>query len=338
LGLYTLGVKSQNTRVSQIISSSGEGHSHGRQQSYHTEPGQRLLLALALTGVIFLVELAGGMWTGSLALLSDAAHVFLDVTALGLSYVAFRLAALPPNARHSYGYRRAEILAALANGLTLLVVAVGIGREAWERWQSPAPVLGREMLAIAVVGLVANLAVAGLLRGHTHGNLNIKSAFLHVLGDALASVGVIVAGVIIMMTGWYWADSVASLFIGLLIAFSAWGILRESIHILMEGAPAGLNATDLAQALAGERRVLGVHDLHVWNTGSGSPVLSAHIRIDEQALQESQALLASLRDLLRRRYGITHTTLQLESLDCGQTCGPCLGVESIDYSPIIPGK
>ena len=264
------------------------------------------------------------MWRGSLALLSDAAHVFLDAAALGMSYVALRLAALPPNACHSYGYRRAEVLASLVNAVTLLAAALSIGKEAWERWQSPVLVQSGEMLAIATLGLAANSAVALTLGGHTHGNLNIRSAFLHVLGDALASVGVIGAALIMLLTGWYGADPLASVLIALLVAYSGWGVLRQAVHILMEGTPEGLAAPEVARALAGEEGVLGVHDLHVWSTGSGNPVLSAHVRVAEDTLSKSPALLVRLRELLRQQYGIDHATLQLECIDCGQGCVECL--------------
>ena len=289
-----------------------------------------MLLSIALTGFICAVEVAGGIWTGSLALLSDAAHVFLDVLALGMSYVALRLAALPPNARHSYGYRRAEVLVALANAVTLLVVAVGIGREAWERWWTPVAVHSGEMLAIAVLGLGANLAVALALRGHVHHNLNVKSAFLHVVGDALASVGVIVGALVMLTTGWYGADPLVSALIGLLIAYGGWGVLRESLHILMEGAPEGLTVPALARALADVEGVQGVHDLHVWSTGAGQPTLSAHVRVAETDLPRSPALLGRLRRLLHEEYGIEHSTLQIECADCGQGCYECLSAVGAD--------
>ncbi len=315
-----------------IVALKGLHHEHDHGHEHGSEPemgvGRRLLLSVALTGLICLVEVVGGLWTGSLALLSDAAHVFLDVVALGMSYVALRLATLPPNPRHSYGYRRAEVLAALINAVTLLIVAIGIGKEAWERWQSPISIHSGEMLAVAAVGLVANLAVALTLSGHTHGNLNVRSAFLHVLGDALASVGVIAAALVMLATGWYAADPVVSILIGLLIAYSGWGVLREAVHILMEGVPEGLAADDVARSMVASEGVLGVHDLHLWSTGSGHPVLSAHVRVADATLPESPVLVARLRALLKEKYGIDHATIQVECVDCGQGCTDCLGVES----------
>jgi cobalt-zinc-cadmium efflux system protein len=312
---------------------------HGHVDGAHTDSeatlSKRLIASLALTGLVCAVEIGGGLWTGSLALLSDAAHVFLDAAALGMSYGAFRLAARPPDARHSYGFGRAEVLAALVNAVTLLAVAVVIGKEAWQRAQSPASVASGEMLVIAALGLAANLAVAFTLSGHAHGNLNVRSAFLHVLSDALASVGVIMAALVMLATGWYAADPLASVLIGLLIAFGGWRVLRQAVHILMEGAPDGLATAELAQTLAGQEGVLGVHDLHVWNTGSGDPLLSAHLRVAEATLPDSPALLAHLRELLREEYGIGHATLQIECADCGQGCAACLTAQAASEPEVV---
>ena len=197
--------------------------------SHHVE--RRFLLSLVLTGLILVAEVITGLWTGSLALLSDAAHVFLDAFALGMSYVALRLAALPADDRHTYGFHRLQVLAALANGATLLLVAFEILREAWERFRYPTPVLAGPMLAVAVVGLVANLVVALMLREHDHHDLNVRSAFLHVLGDALASIGVIVAGIVIAVTGWTLIDPLVSVLIGLIILIGSGRVLRESLHM-----------------------------------------------------------------------------------------------------------
>lgn len=315
--------------MSKEASFPADEHHHGHELSGPSEGGVggRLLLSVALTALICVVEVAGGLWTGSLALLSDAAHVFLDVLALAMSYGALRLAALPANARHSYGYRRAEVLAALINAVTLIVVAVGIGKEAWDRWQAPVSIHSGEMLIIAAVGLAANLLVALTLSGHTHGNLNVKSAFIHVLGDALASVGVIVAALVMLATGWYAADPVVSVLIGLLIAYSGWGVLRQAVHILMEGAPEGLATDEVARSMAAVEGVLGVHDLHLWSTGSDHPMLSAHIRVAEETLPAGPVLVARLRGLLEEKYGIEHSTLQVECVDCGQGNIDCLGAK-----------
>ncbi|MCX7682979.1 MAG: cation diffusion facilitator family transporter [Anaerolineae bacterium] len=300
---------------------------------HHHIPGAeyRLLLSLVLTGLILVAEFVGGLWTGSLALLSDAAHVFFDMFALGMSYLALRLAALPPDDRHTYGYHRWQVLAALLNGATLLLVAFEIFREAWERFQHPSPVLAGPMLAVAVVGLVVNLVVALVLREHEHHDLNVRSAFLHVAGDALASVGVITAGAIILLTGWQWVDPLVSLLIGLTILWGSGRVLRESVHILAEGTPAGLTAAQIAETMMQVRGVQEVHDLHVWTIGPGYTALSAHVVLADQALSQAQEVMEGLKRALAEGFGIAHTTIQFECASCGQggiTCFNHSGVET----------
>jgi cobalt-zinc-cadmium efflux system protein len=274
------------------------------------------LISLALTGLIFLAELVGGLLTRSLALLSDAAHVFLDVFALGLSYAAIRLASLPPNDRHTYGYHRLRVLAALANGATLLLVAFEIFREAVRRFSNPEPVLAGPMLVVAAIGLVVNLIVAYVLRGHSHEDLNVRSAFLHVLGDALASVGVIVAGLVIVLTGWTVVDPLVSVLIGVIILVGSGNVLRQSVHILVEGVPRGLTATGVARAMYDVAGVSEVHDLHIWTLSPGYSALSAHVVLDDQSLSEAQSIMADLEAALSEQFGIGHTTLQFECESC----------------------
>jgi cobalt-zinc-cadmium efflux system protein len=271
---------------------------------------------LALTGLIFLAELGGGLLTSSLALLSDAAHVFLDVFALALSYAAIRLASLPPNDRHTYGYHRLRILAALANGATLLLVAFEIFREAIRRFSNPEPILAGPMLVVAVVGLIANLIVAFVLRGHSHEDLNVRSAFLHVLGDALASVGVIAAGLVIVLTGWTPVDPLVSVLIGIIILVGSGGVLRQSLHILIEGVPRGLTATEVAAAMHDVAGVSEVHDLHVWTISPGYVALSAHVVLADQSLSEAQNIMEDLKTTLTERFAIEHTTIQFECQSC----------------------
>jgi cobalt-zinc-cadmium efflux system protein len=277
---------------------------------------RRFLLSMALTGLIFVAELVGGLATRSLALLSDAAHVFLDVFALALSYVAIRLAALPPNDRHTYGYHRLRVLAALANGATLLVVAFEIFREAIRRFSNPEPILAGPMLVVAVIGLVVNLVVAFVLRGHDHEDLNVRSAFLHVLGDALASVGVIVAGVIIVLTGWTVVDPLISMAIGVIILVGSGNVLRRALHILVEGVPQGLTATAVAEAMDDVPGVSKVHDLHVWTVSPGYVALSAHVVLDDQSLSEAQTIMEDLKAALSEQFDIEHTTIQFECQSC----------------------
>jgi cobalt-zinc-cadmium efflux system protein len=280
----------------------------------------RFILSLALTGIIFLAELIGGVLTRSLSLLSDAAHVFLDAFALGLSYVAIRLAALPPNDRHTYGYHRMRVLAALANGATLLLVAFEIFREAIKRFSNPEPVLAGPMLIVAVIGLVVNVVVALVLRGHDHHHhdLNVQSAFLHVLGDALASVGVIAAGVVIALTGWTVIDPLVSVLIGIIILVGSGNVLRKSIHILVEGVPRGLTASEVAEAMHAVPGVSKVHDLHIWTVGPGYISLSAHVVLNDQSLSEAQSIMDDLKAALKEQFDIQHTTIQFECQSCAQ--------------------
>ena len=288
---------------------------------------RRFVLSLALTGLILLAEVVGGLWTSSLALLSDAAHVFLDLFALGMSYVALRLAALPADDRHTYGFHRLQVLAALTNGATLLLVSFEIFREAWERFQHQAPVLAGPMLVVAVVGLVVNLLVALVLRKHDHHDLNVRSAFLHVLGDALASLGVIVAGVVIVFTGWMVVDPLVSVLIGLTILAGSGRVLRQSVHILAEGVPEGLTVTQVAKAMGEVSGVGDVHDLHVWTISPGYVALSAHVVLSDQVLSQAQEVMDGLKRVLSRRFGIEHTTIQFECANCGQGAVTCTNID-----------
>jgi cobalt-zinc-cadmium efflux system protein len=283
----------------------------------------RFIIALALTGLILIVEVAGGLLTHSLALLSDAAHVLLDMLALGMSYVALRLAARPADDRHTYGYHRFEVLAALANGSLLFVMALGIFREAWRRFQAPEPVLAAPMLVVAVIGLGVNLIVMRVLGDHDHDDLNIRSAWLHVLGDMLSSVGVIVAGVIILLTGWTLADPLVSMLIGCVILTGAGRVLRQALHILLEGTPEGLNPGQVARAMREVAGVSEVHDLHIWTVSPGYVALSAHTVLDGRSFGAADEVLANLRQVLAGRFAIQHTTIQVECADCGQGALTC---------------
>ena len=286
---------------------------------------KRFVLAIALTSLIFLAEFIGGFWTGSLALLSDSAHVFMDVFALGLSYLAIRAAKLPADEKHTYGYHRMQVLAALANGATLALIAFEILREAWHRFQNPEPVLAGPMLTIAVIGLAVNLIVALALSRHDHKDLNTRSAFLHVVGDALASVGVIVVGVILLFVNWTWLDPLVSVLIGLLILFSSGRVLKETVHILAEGMPDGMTASSIAQAMRAVSGIDEVHDLHVWTVAPGYVALSAHVTVNDQALSQTTALMSALKEILQKEFDIQHTTIQLECSNCGQGTVACLG-------------
>lgn len=288
----------------------------------HANPSleRRFVLSLLLTLAIFVAEVAGGLISDSLALLSDAAHVFLDVLALAMSYAALRIAARPATSQHTYGFHRFEVLAALANGATLVIVALGILREAVERLQAPQVVHSGPMLVIAVIGLVVNLVVALVLREHDHHDLNVRGAFLHVLGDALGSVGVIVAAVVIALTGWTPVDAIVSFLIAGLILWSSWRLLRESLHVLVEGTPEEVEPAAVMQAMQHVPAVTGIHDLHIWSLCPGFVALTAHVVVDAPDICQAQTVQGALKQLLAEQFQITHVTLQLEWAGAGQCC------------------
>lgn len=296
----------------------------------------RFILSIILTSLILAAEIIGGIWSGSLALLSDAAHVFSDIFALAISFFALRLASRPPDDRHSFGWHRAEVIAALINGASLLVIAIGIWVEAVKRWQSPLEIKSSEMLIIAIIGLVVNIIVAVILGGHDHEhdhvhpgevhekrNLNVHSAYLHVLGDLISSVGVIVAALLIRLTSAYWIDPLISILIGAIIIVSAYRLLRKSLHILIEGVPEGLSIRELNQAISSIPEVVTVHDLHAWNLGSNQVAMSAHVVLSEENFQQQPLVLGSIQTMLSEKYGIRHVTLQFEQTHCDDGHGGC---------------
>lgn len=277
---------------------------------------KRLMFAIALTAITLVAEIIGGIWSNSLALLSDAGHVFLDLFALILSLGAIKLAAKPPTDSHSYGLHRAEVLASLINGLTVFIMAVGILYEGSKRFVSPEEVKTTPMLVIAVLGLVANLLAAKGLHGHSHDDLNVRSAFLHVLGDAAASVGVIAGAVLMRYTGWYQADPLISIAIGLLILVGAGRLLREATHILMEGVPHGMSVEQVAAHLRKIDGVLDVHHLNIWSVCSHIFALSAHVEIAPAYDGKRSQLLHTIEHELQHSFHITHTTIQFDCSTC----------------------
>jgi len=290
----------------------------------------RFLWAVSLTALVLVAEVVGGLWTHSLALLSDAAHVLMDVVALGLSFLALRLAARDPSDRHSYGLHRAEVLAAVINGGTLLVIAAGIFVEAARRLQEPEPVKSLEMLLIATAGLVVNLVVMLVLRGHNHAHgpaeadLNVRSAWLHVLGDTLSSIGVIAAGLIMWRTGWMLLDPLISVAIGAVLLVGSGRLLKSGVHILMEGVPEGVDLPEVGRAMGAVPGVRDVHDLHIWSLCPGAVALSAHVTADGNHWNEASQVQAALKDVLRDRFQIEHTTIQLECTQCPQGVVSCV--------------
>jgi cobalt-zinc-cadmium efflux system protein len=271
-----------------------------------------LVIAMAITTTFFIVELAGAYVSNSLALLADAAHMLTDVAAIGLALFAMWLASRTTRPERTFGYLRAEILAALVNAVSLIVLAIYIFWEAWHRFQEPPEVKSGPLLVVAVAGMLANIASAWVLsRGAGHrDNLNTRGAFLHVIGDLLGSVATIVAALVIAFTGWYAADPILSVLIGGLVVFGAWSLLRESVDVLLEAAPRGVVVADVRRAMDAVPGVEGVHDLHVWTVTSGLTALSAHVETENFANWET--CMKALATMLREQFGIAHATLQPE--------------------------
>lgn len=270
---------------------------------------RKMRWVLGITAGFMVAEVVGGILANSLALLADAGHMFTDVGAIGLSLVAMRLAQRPPNARKTYGYVRLEILAALVNGAALLFIAVFILKEAWERFQTPPEVDGPLMLTVAVIGLGVNLVGAFLLHDHAGESLNVRGAYLHILGDLLGSVGAITAGVLVLWQGWMMADPVISVVIALLLLAGAWRLVREATDVLLEAAPRHVDVEDLVEDLRNIRGLEELHDIHVWTLTSGFVAMSGHGVI--QDLTMHRRILDEINQRLNDR-GIRHVTFQLE--------------------------
>jgi cobalt-zinc-cadmium efflux system protein len=288
-------------------------HQHGHQHHHHHGPADRggsgLRIALALTLLVCAIEVAGGIASGSLALLADAGHVFADVGAIGLALWASAMARRPASGRRTFGFKRAEILAALANGIVLGVIAVGIAVAAIGRLSSPPHVEARLTLAVAAAGFALNLASTSVL-SRAGGGLNVRAAMRHVAADALSQVGVMVAAAIVLITGWWAADAVAGLAIAVLVLGSAIAIVRESVDVLMETAPLGIDVERLGTTMAAVEGVVEVHDLHVWTVTSGFPAVAAHVTVRGDA--EPSMVRRRMAEMLGATFGIAHTTLQVE--------------------------
>lgn len=276
----------------------------------------RLRQAFLLTLLILVVELGGGIWSHSLALLSDAGHVTTDIFALGLAWFAVKQTERPADSARTYGYHRAGILAAMVNGATLIVLVFVIGWEAAQRFANPEPVQGGVMILSALVGVGVNAYVALSFR-RQGSNLNIRAAVLHAIGDLLASVGVIVAGIVILFTGWLFVDPLVSIFIAALIGWNAFKIVGETVNILLEGAPRGMDLSAIRNEMATVEGVIALHDLHVWAISSENMALSAHIVVVDQSLADSEHVMRELESRLCAKFAIGHTTVQVEF------CHPC---------------
>ncbi|MBI1968234.1 MAG: cation transporter [Gemmatimonadetes bacterium] len=273
------------------------------------ESRRRMTVVLALTASVMVAEAVGGLVANSLALLADAGHMLADVAAIGLALFVSHLARRPATAERSFGLLRLEILAALVNGALLIGIATGIGLEAWDRFRAPPPVDARLLLAIASIGLVANVVGAVILhRGHEH-SLNQRGAYLHVLGDLLGSIGALGAGVIVLATGWTAADPIISVFISALVLRSAWRLVRESTDVLLEATPASISLSDVHDRMASLPGVSSVHDLHVWTVTSGVVAMSGHLVVQNPA--DNQRILEQVQDRMQE-LGIGHVTVQME--------------------------
>ncbi len=285
----------------------GHTHAHGRA----SRSRRRLRLVLVLTAIYMFAEAFGGWWTGSLALLADAGHMLTDVAALALALIAMWFSARPATSSKTFGYYRLEILAALTNGVALVLISLLIFYEAYQRLDAPPSVKSGMMTLVATGGLAVNVLCAWLLHGDHKDDLNVRGAWLHIIGDALGSVGAIAAGILMSVYGWYAADPLFSFLIGLLIVWSSWNLIRESTNVLLEGTPAHINLAAVEDSILETEGVEDVHDLHVWTITSGREALSAHV-IHVETISQAE-LLKHLRTKLHDRFGLDHLTIQMET-------------------------
>lgn len=291
-------------------------HSHSQLVIGQNGVGLRLKLGLAFTLLFVLAEFAAGLWSNSLALISDAGHNLTDALALGFSLWAWHIARRAPNHNKTYGYHRAGILAAVFNASSLVVIALYIFYEGVTRLIAPEPVQGWTMAVVAVVALIINSTIAMSLHTHAHSSTNVRSVFVHMLGDALSSVGVIVAGVVIAFTGWLFVDPLVSILIGLFILWSSWGVMKEATDVLLEATPKSVDMDKLLTDLRNQPNVKEVHDLHVWTIGDDFRALSCHVLTNNCTLAQANSTMQRLNHLIENKYDIHHATLQLEYKSC----------------------
>ncbi|MGH9722404.1 MAG: cation diffusion facilitator family transporter [Bryobacteraceae bacterium] len=297
-------------------------HSHAHSHAPRT--GRVLVWSLAATAAFVIVEAVAGIQAKSLALLSDAGHNLTDALALLLAWFAVYLQAKPANERKTYGYHRTGVLAAFVNALTLLVLSGWIFYESYHRLRNPEPVQETTMIVVAALGLALNSGIMWGLRAARHSDLNVRSAFAHMLGDALGSVAIIAGAVIIRYTGWYQIDAVLSVLIGVLIIWTAWDIVKESLNILLEGLPRGLELQAVVREMRAIEGVIDVHDLHIWSLGSSTHALSCHVLIEDLPPSSSEMILRNLNHMLSDRFEIRHTTVQFEHVGCALSENGCV--------------
>jgi cobalt-zinc-cadmium efflux system protein len=281
-----------------------------------TQTSARLSLSLFLTLAFVIIEAGAGIFANSLALLTDAAHNLTDVIALGLTWFAVRVTAQPANAQKTYGYHRAGILVALINSTTLVLISLGIFYEAYRRFMNPPEVQSGILIVVGLIAVVINLVTARLVQHGSENDLNLRSAFVHLMGDVLSTVGAVIAGVIIYFTKANWLDPLVSVLIGFLILYNAWGILRDAVDILLEGTPRDVNIKNMVADIAAVEGVLGIHDIHVWSLTQSLRTMSAHILTDDLHISAGANIQRQISEIVRHRYNISHATLQLECVDC----------------------
>lgn len=291
-------------------------HSHSHFNDLASQTTKRLSLSLGITAAFVVIEVVAGIFSNSLALLTDAAHNFTDVIALGLSWYALRIATKPAHAGKTFGYHRAGILVALANSTTLILIALGIFYEAYRRFLSPPEVNAPILIGVGVAAFIINLVTALLIKKGSENDLNLRSAFLHLMGDVLSTLGAVIAGVLIFFTQWHWLDPLVSALIGGIILWSAADILRESIHILLESAPENMDVSQMVDDIRAVNGVRGVHDLHVWSLNESLRMLSAHVVTENITIGEGRRIRYDINEMLAHRYNIQHATLQLEYEGC----------------------
>jgi cobalt-zinc-cadmium efflux system protein len=288
----------------------GHGHNHG------TLAGRRLLFSVIITVAFLIGEATAGYFSNSLALMSDAGHNFADALALILSWYGLWIARRPSSEKHSYGYHRVGILTALVNAVALVIIALFVFWEAISRLRQPEPVQSRPMIIVALIAILLNTLISLWLRKAAKNDLNVRSAYMHMVGDAVSAFGVVIAGVVVAFTGASIADPIVSILIGLLILWSSWGILKESVNVLLEGIPEGMDLWSVEQRISTVHGVLAVHDLHVWTVGSGMICCSCHITVEEQSVRSGENVLREVTKKLEHDFGIAHTTIQIEVGGC----------------------
>jgi cobalt-zinc-cadmium efflux system protein len=295
---------------------SDHSYDHTHFGDLATQTTKRLAISLTLTAAFVVIEIIAGIFGNSLALLTDAAHNFTDVIALGLSWYAVKLATQPAHAGKTFGYHRAGILVALVNSTTLILIALGIFYEAWKRFLSPPEVDSTILIGVGALAFFINLGTALLVKSGSDHDLNLRSTFLHLMGDVLSTLGAVIAGIIIAFTNWNWLDPLVSVLIGVFILWNAWGILRQSIHILLESTPESIDMDSMITSLLKVDGVRGVHDLHVWSINESLRALSAHIITDDISISAGASIQQDLNKILAHKYNIQHATLQLECAGC----------------------